>query len=389
MANKRSRSGSAESISAEPPRKEQRKDEDASDSTDGNALLSLAQLVDFSALASEAAITRQSQLLAEALLWDHTLLLVHQGSHEEYEILELEFYLKKVGHEDPFAHGSEEQRVSGNWYFHRAPTRSAQPAKPSAAGGYRGGTRKGLDLTIAGPVATPKSEPPAEDTVDIRGGILLRTIRRLSDDTVISGPSLLVDELLRLTKSSNIAQLVQTRLRDDTSALPMPSSAPSDSPTTSLRLKPKVNVKGAPRPRIYRSSRIGLDLSNPSATNSPTNPRVIFISKLYRYFTRPHLLTSNGKGHTFHGLYQASAEEYEDQEDIMAEVVRLSGMKQQTALKYLGDYKAGLDKSNLKSFIGPAGKGAAGSPSSYLKMMGTLDRLASDIASGSSKEILQ
>lgn len=238
-------------------------------------------------------------------------------------------------------------------------------------------------------MATPKSEPPAEDTVDIRGGILLRTIRRLSDDTVISGPSLLVDELLRLTKSSNIAQLVQTRLRDDTSALPMPSSAPSDSPTTSLRLKPKVNVKGAPRPRIYRSSRIGLDLSNPSATNSPTNPRVIFISKLYRYFTRPHLLTSNGKGHTFHGLYQASAEEYEDQEDIMAEVVRLSGMKQQTALKYLGDYKAGLDKSNLKSFIGPAGKGAAGSPSSYLKMMGTLDRLASDIASGSSKEILQ
>lgn len=268
-------------------------------------------------------------------------------------------------------------------YFHRAPTRSSNPGKPTAAGGYRGGTRKGLDLTIAGPVDSPNvdSESTTGTIPDIRGGILLRTIRRLSDNTVISGPSLLVDELLRLTKSSNIAELVQTKLGENTNALPATSSTPIGSSTTSLRLNVKVHAENATRPRVHRSSRIGLDLSNPNAANSPTNPRVIFLSKPYRYFTRPHLLTSNGKGHTFHGLYKACAEAHEDEDEILAEVVKLSGMKEQTATKYFEDYKQGVEKGNLKSFIGPAGKGAAGSPASYLKMMGTLDRLASDVSS--------
>ena len=34
-----------------------------------------------------------------------------------FAILELEFYLYKTGcHEDPFTHGTEEQRLSGRWY---------------------------------------------------------------------------------------------------------------------------------------------------------------------------------------------------------------------------------------------------------------------------------
>ena len=34
----------------------------------------------------------------------------------DYEIIELEFYLQKSGlHEDPFTHGSDEQRQSGRW----------------------------------------------------------------------------------------------------------------------------------------------------------------------------------------------------------------------------------------------------------------------------------
>lgn len=36
-----------------------------------------------------------------------------------YELLEVEFYLWKAGsHEDPFTHGSEEQRHSGRWYVY-------------------------------------------------------------------------------------------------------------------------------------------------------------------------------------------------------------------------------------------------------------------------------
>lgn len=36
---------------------------------------------------------------------------------EEYEILEIEFYLFKAGfHEDAFTHGNEEQRIPGQWY---------------------------------------------------------------------------------------------------------------------------------------------------------------------------------------------------------------------------------------------------------------------------------
>ncbi|KAF7975158.1 hypothetical protein HWV62_10335 [Athelia sp. TMB] len=369
--SKRPRSASAESASEQSSRKERRTKASASQlgsqTDDTPSKLSLAQLVDFSTLVSESTIARQSASLAEALLWDYTLVLTHEDDSEEYEILELEFYLKKADcHNDPFAHGSEEQSASGNWYFHRAPTRSANPAKPSAAGGYRGGTRKGLDLTIAGPVTANV----AGESGSLRGGFLLRTIRRISDEVVISGPSLLVDEVLRLTKSSNIATLVQTRLRGDTSALPASSSS-SGSPSTSFHISPKPRAQNVKGPRIFSSSRIGLDLSNTSGTEA----RVKFISKPYRFFTRPHLLTSNGKGHTFHGLYRETAEAYESEEDRLAEVIRLSGMKKQTAEKYLADYKLGLEKGKLASFIGLAGKGAAGSPSSYLKMMGVLDRL--------------
>ncbi|KAG2111841.1 hypothetical protein DEU56DRAFT_929170 [Suillus clintonianus] len=55
------------------------------------------------------------------------------------------------------AAGSEVVQIGSHRYFHRAPKRSntsqANLAAP-VAGGYRGGTRKGLDLTFGGPVCT-------------------------------------------------------------------------------------------------------------------------------------------------------------------------------------------------------------------------------------------
>jgi hypothetical protein len=49
-------------------------------------------------------------------------------------------------------------------------------------------------------------------------------------------------------------------------------------------------------------------------------------------------------------------------------------------VKYLGDYKAGLQNGALHSFVGSAGKGASASPATYLKMMGTLERISAQDA---------
>lgn len=270
-------------------------------------------------------------------------------------------------------------------YFHRAPTTESNTnRKATAAGGYRGGTRKGLDLTIgSGHIASPYFKCSNVDTPSslLRGGILLRTLRRSSDSAVISGPSLLVDEVLRLSKACNILELVEQRWGRNTSAFP-PMTTSGNASSTVLYLRQRVSTKQAVKPIIYHSSRVGLDLSNPNTAESSTDPRVIYIQKPYRYFVHPHLLTSNGRGHTFLGLYRTCLESdrFASDDDIIREIVRVSGLKEPTTAKYLSDYNAGLQRGALRSFIGPAGKGASASPATYLKMMGTLMRISEDDA---------
>jgi hypothetical protein len=269
-------------------------------------------------------------------------------------------------------------------FFHRAPTNSSNSNRnTTAAGGYRGGTRKGLDMTLGGPIVSPHFESSNFDTPEsrLRGGILLRTLRRTSDSTVISGPSLLVDEILRLSNACNISELVEQKWGGNTTAFP-PTSESGHASSTSLCLRPKVSTKQALKPTIYRSSRVGLDLSNPSTTESSTDPRVIYVSKPYRYFIHPHLLTSNGRGHTFIGIYRSCLEsgKFESEDNTLREIIRLSGLKELTAVKYLADYNAGLQKGALHSFVAPVGKGASASPAVYLKMMGTLARICGDDA---------
>ena len=237
-----------------------------------------------------------------------------------------------------------------------------------------------MDLTIGGPIVSPHFESTNVDSsLSLRGGILLRTLRRSSDATVISGPSLLVDEVLRLSKVSNISELVEQRWGRNTVAFP-PSSTNSNVSSTSLHIRPRVSTKNSAKPIIYRSSRVGLDLSNPNATASPTDPRVIYISKPYRYFIHPHLLTSNGRGHTFLGIHRACLDSNPSgsDDDILKEIIRVSGLKETTAAKYLADYNSGLQHGALHSFIGSVGRGASSSPTTYLKMMGTLVGIGRD-----------
>ena len=73
----------------------------------------LSSLLDFTHLRTHEEISTRFDALAHALL-HHFRLRV--SADAEYEILELETYLFAPGvHEDPFTHGSDEQRRSGRW----------------------------------------------------------------------------------------------------------------------------------------------------------------------------------------------------------------------------------------------------------------------------------
>jgi hypothetical protein len=61
--------------------------------------------------------------------------------------------------------------------------------------------------------------------------------------------------------------------------------------------------------------------------------------------------------------------------ELETDLARITGLKEPTVKRYLGDYLRGLDQGSLKAFVGPAGKGASSSPTTYLRMMGILERL--------------
>ncbi|KAI0774649.1 hypothetical protein BD413DRAFT_654809 [Trametes elegans] len=377
----------------------------------GQPTADLLSLLDFSTLDSTEDIVDRMGVVASELLHNYQI-EVSAGEEakktERLDILELEFYLYKSGvHEDPFTHASAEQSQAGQWYFHRPPRR-ADDAGTAAVGpaGYRGGTRKGLDLTIGRPppaltsryFSTPSIYGGASASGPssiLRGGILIRSIRRGSDSKVISGPSLLVDELLRLSGACEITELVALNWDGDISAfepqLPraLPRNAHPRLSTMSLvrAPAPRLASASAARPRIFRSPRIGLDISHPSVPPGPpvaalAHPRVAYVARAYRFFTRPHLLTANGRGQTFVGVHDAlrAAAYCEDDAALVQELVRLTALKGSTAAKYLAALRAGVRSGQLAEWVGPKGKTVLSSVTAWLGMVGTLRRL--QVASG-------
>jgi hypothetical protein len=244
-------------------------------------------------------------------------------------------------------------------------------------GGYKSGSRKGLDLTFGNPSSSSGS---LRDPSFLLGGILLRTLRRMSDNKVISGPSLLVDEILRLSGAEDISELVVQKWGGDISAW-SPASPTRASTSTSLCLQRRIGPRPVLKSPIYRSPRIGLDLSHHSTVNSPSHPRVVYVSRPYRYFIHPELLTSNGRVQTFLGVYQTCRESgrYGNNDGgLLREVVRITRLSEKTVRKYLEDYQLGVTHGNLKAFIGAVGKGASASPSTCLKMFGTVVRIQTE-----------
>lgn len=308
--------------------------------------------------------------------------------HEEvYELLEVECYLRATGHMDPYAHATHEQSISGRWYFHRTCQRSPVELSSTTgltisgpktkAAGYRGGTRKGLDLTFGAPVLL-SSSTQLNSTVDNqdsdaptpRGGVLIRSIRRVSDEAVISGPSLIVDEILRVCNSKSVAELVKEKLGGNLNSL-IPSNSMH---SIFLRYRPPESRQ---RLIVYHSPRVGLDLSQVHEASTPVNPRVTFVQKHYRFFVRPKLLTANGRPQTFLGVYKLLTEsEIITDSAVRKEVAELTGISDRCVQKYADWYNNGLKNESVKltDFYGPPGKGVSSSPELYLRMMGTLER---------------
>lgn len=342
----------------------------------------LLPLLDFSSpsLSSNASIVERFDRISEHLFERSYLVCCstkRDGGPKRvlYELLEFEFYLiKSECHSDPFTHDGEDQRLLGAWYFHRVPRHKGSATSGPPA--YRSGSRKGLDLTI-GTLNSPDSSNA--QPVRVRGGILLRTLRRVSDSTVISGPSLLVDELLRSSGADDIPELVNEKWHGDISAFRAPPSAenPDLNPATLfIGVKEKMTTTTSTRAplQIYKSPRIGLDLSHPSTRLDPSDRRVRYVSKPYRYFILPHLLTANGRGQTFLGVHNhcVNGLQISKKSLLLGKISSLTGLQSQTADKYLNTYREALESGELERFIGARGKGASSSPGTFLQLMGAL-----------------
>ena len=96
--------------------------DDAETLAHDSELSRLSRLLDLTGLTAHSDIHARFSLIADALLTRFRLCVCvtplggGRARTLQYEILELEFYLRKAGvHEDPFTHGSEEQKRTGRW----------------------------------------------------------------------------------------------------------------------------------------------------------------------------------------------------------------------------------------------------------------------------------
>jgi len=94
---------------------------------DTAATIPLEILLDFDNLVSEDDMCKRFEAIAQALFFHYRIRIINHesGDTTHLELLEIEFYLIKPGHADPYCHASAEQDVAGRWYvFHlaRAPS---------------------------------------------------------------------------------------------------------------------------------------------------------------------------------------------------------------------------------------------------------------------------
>jgi hypothetical protein len=91
--------------------------EESSEEAKRCTLKEFIQMLDLSSVTEEKEIADRMTQISKALLHDIRIVARKaSGKETEFQVLEAEFYLQIEGiHEDPFTHGSEEQKVSARW----------------------------------------------------------------------------------------------------------------------------------------------------------------------------------------------------------------------------------------------------------------------------------
>jgi 3-methyladenine DNA glycosylase Mpg len=169
--------------------------------------------------------------IAESILNKHQLLVPNSdGEIIEYRICEIEFYVRNEGHDDEYTHQDDHQKTSGKWYFHR-----------TKSGNYKGGTYKGVDLTLGN-----------EDTYF---GVLIRSICSVEGETFIEGPCRCVNTILDLNDCKNVGDYMEDR-----------TDPPSARSTKNFHIK---RCRGLEKYDIYSGPRIGLSNKYPDFKGKP------------------------------------------------------------------------------------------------------------------------
>ncbi|ORX57433.1 hypothetical protein DM01DRAFT_1381986 [Hesseltinella vesiculosa] len=207
-----------------------------------------------------------------------------------FNMVEVEAYFKtseQHHHVDPYTHAHPIQFKSGLWYFHHA-----------GLHGFRGGTRKGMDVTIGNPES------------GAAGGILIRTLRDDKEGKLIHGPSLVVDAILEQLGHTQIKELVVSRFDDtktkgvcwdkDSGITLVPKPKKSPSPTIVTESKDDTTL-GTPR--------IGLSLKRKTTTTA-FDQQLDYLTRPYRMIVWPYGRFAKGLPYTIVGLFSEGIPEY-------------------------------------------------------------------------------
>ncbi|KAJ2958622.1 hypothetical protein NQZ79_g5798 [Umbelopsis isabellina] len=261
---------------------------------------------------------QQFEVICSKLLSEFVLCI---GESDQYRLLEVEAYLyEDEFHKDPFTHNHPKQRVPGRWFFHHV----------GMSAGFRGGTRKGMDITMG------------DCRNECKGGFLIRAIQHITSGTVIDGPCLLVDNILKTLKMNNLKDLVNTYFNESKGTAGDKSSGfwleHRPSPVSELGKKRKVDHQ---TPQIYRSIRIGLGMK---AKQDYLN-RLDFVGRPYRFVIQPHLLQK--------GKLWLALELLENSALSIDEIAEVLNMKPSVIEEYQNAFLEGKThpKSILKSCI--------------------------------------
>jgi hypothetical protein len=181
--------------------------------------------------------------VAKLLLLQSNLMVANKA----YELMDIEFYFynEKI-HPDPYSHSFQyassvrkKQSVTGSWYFHRF----------TGIEKYTH-TRRGLDITYG------------DGEIQRYGGILIRAIKNLQENRIISGPSRVVGEIILAANDPRNLERI---------AFDMNAGVAFD-PKQLLHISPIKNPRTIP---VFSSERFGLSDKDPG-----------YRKKKYRFFVK-------------------------------------------------------------------------------------------------------